>query len=262
MTTPSNPEFGLTEAHRRVPGADSATPARLSAVTATDPARLVDGTHRLRVLIANQRADRLAVLEQVVAGLGHEVIAHTIDVRDVAALTARARPDIALVGLGASSTHALELISEITRGAFCPVIALLGAYDADWLHEAAERGIWAYIVDTRPEELQSSIEITLRRYAEHQDIQGAFDRRNADILRSSELMDDRRRRMLELHDGVVQTLTMAELALDLGRVDESRDALVRALENARTSVSRSLSELRDEGFSLVELLRVVTPAGG
>jgi hypothetical protein len=34
---------------------------------------------------------------------------------------------VALVGLGSSSEHALELISEIVREASCPVIAILHA---------------------------------------------------------------------------------------------------------------------------------------
>ena len=36
----------------------------------------------LRVLIANERKDRLALLAQVVTGLGHEVIAREIDVKE------------------------------------------------------------------------------------------------------------------------------------------------------------------------------------
>ena len=89
----------------------------------------MNGIHHLRVLIANQRADRLEMLAQVVAGLGHEVIAREIHVSDVAAVTARERPDVALVGLGESAEHALNQISEIVAEAFCPVIALLEEYD-------------------------------------------------------------------------------------------------------------------------------------
>ena len=61
------------------------------------------GTKHLRVLIANERKDRLAVVGAVVVALGHEVIAREIDVEDVAAVTVRERPDVALVGLGDSS---------------------------------------------------------------------------------------------------------------------------------------------------------------
>jgi AmiR/NasT family two-component response regulator len=219
----------------------------------------MDRTHHLRVLIANQRADRLELLAGVVRDLGHEVIAQEIHVADVGAVTARERPDVALVGLGASSEHALELITEIVRGAFCPVIALLETYDAEWVDRAAQRGVYAYIVDSRPEELQSAIDITLRRFAEFQNLHGAFERRNAEVLRKTELTLTRRRHVLELHDGVVQGLAVAQLALDLDRRDESREALLGALENARAIVSRSLDDLRSEGVPLEELIGDAAP---
>src|SRR6267143_3021117 len=118
----------------------------------------------LRILIANERRDRLELLADVVSGLGHEVIAREVDVREVGAVTAREHPDVALVGLGLSSDHALELIGEIVHEATCPVIALLSAKDPAYINEAAKRGVFAYIVDSTPAELQSAIDITLRRF--------------------------------------------------------------------------------------------------
>ena len=131
----------------------------------------------LRVLIANERRDRLELLAQVVAGLGHEVIAREIDVSEVGAVTAREHPDVALVGLGLSSEHALGLIAEIVHESACPVIALLSARDPAYILEAAKRGVFAYIVDADAEELQSAIDITLQRFAEYQGLRGAFGRR-------------------------------------------------------------------------------------
>ena len=64
-----------------------------------------DETQHLRVLIANERRDRLELLAQVVTGLGHEVIAREVEVGEVGTVTARERPDVALVGLGLSSDH-------------------------------------------------------------------------------------------------------------------------------------------------------------
>jgi AmiR/NasT family two-component response regulator len=219
----------------------------------------VGETNHLRVLIANGRTDHLEVLARVVSGLGHEVIAREIHVKDVGAVTARERPDVALVGLGESSDHALLLITEIVRGAFCPVIALLDTYDADWIEHAAERGVYAYIVHSRPEELQSAMDITLRRFAEYQDMQGAFKQRDAEVLRETELTLSRRRQVLELHDGVVQGLAVAHLALELDRTDESRDAILGALEQARDIVSRSLDDLRREGVPLEQLIGDASP---
>jgi chemotaxis response regulator CheB len=90
-------------------------------------------TEHLRVLIANERRDRLAIVAPIVAALGHEVIAREIDVTEVGAVTTRERPDVALVGLGESSQHALVLIEQIVQEAACPVIALIHSPDADFV---------------------------------------------------------------------------------------------------------------------------------
>ena len=213
-----------------------------------------DGTRGLRVLIANRRSERLELFARLVSGLGHEVIGLEIHVSEVAAMTARERPDVALVGLGESPEHSLKLISEIVGGAFCPVIALLDAYDGDWLNQAAAEGVFAYIVDTTPEELQSTLDITLRRFGEHQQLQGAFERRDAEVVRESTRRKARQHQVLELHDGVVQSLSAALLALDLDQRDEARDALVDALDKTRGIVSRTLDELVLQGMPLQEVI--------
>jgi AmiR/NasT family two-component response regulator len=134
-------------------------------------------TQHLRVLIANERRDRLALVAPIVAALGHEVIAREIEVNDVGAVTARERPDVALVGLGESSDHALTLIEKIVRESACPVIVLLHAPDPDFVKEASKRGVFAYITDADAMDWQSSIDIVLRRFAEYHDLEGAFGRR-------------------------------------------------------------------------------------
>jgi AmiR/NasT family two-component response regulator len=134
-------------------------------------------TEHLRVLIANERKDRLQLVGPIVASLGHEVIAREIDVEQVSTVTARERPDVALVGLGASSDHALGLIDRIVQEAACPVIVLLHAPDPAFMQEASKRGVFAYITDGEASDWQSSIDIVLRRFAEYQDLEGAFGRR-------------------------------------------------------------------------------------
>ena len=134
-------------------------------------------TSHLRVLIANERRDRLALVAPIVIALGHEVIAREIDVADVGPVTARERPDVALVGLGESSEHALDLIDKIVHEAACPVIVLLHSPDPGFVKEASKRGVFAHISDDDVEDWQSSIDIVLRRFAEYHELQGAFGRR-------------------------------------------------------------------------------------
>jgi two-component system, response regulator / RNA-binding antiterminator len=146
----------------------------------------------LRVLVANERKDRIALVTKLVAALGHTVVAGTTHVIEVGALTSREHPDVALVGLGSSSAHALELIERIVQEADCPVIAVLEGRDASFVDEAAKRGVFAYIVDGSPEELQSALDITLRRFAEYHDLQGAFGRR-AQTERAKGILMERHR---------------------------------------------------------------------
>jgi response regulator NasT len=134
-------------------------------------------TEHLRVLIANERKDRLELVAPIVAALGHEVIAREVEVEEVGPLTAKERPDVALVGLGESSAHALSLIDKIVQESRCPVIVLLHAPDTDFVKEASKRGVFAYITDAGARDWQSSIDIVLRRFTEYHDLEGAFGRR-------------------------------------------------------------------------------------
>lgn len=131
----------------------------------------------LRILIADEEVDGLDKLAGLVEALGHEVIAREVDATAIGAVTARLDPDVALVELGSSTDHALALIQQLVREAACPVIALLSSSDADYVSQAARLGIFAYIVDSSDEELQSALEITLERFAEYHALQGAFGRR-------------------------------------------------------------------------------------
>jgi AmiR/NasT family two-component response regulator len=134
-------------------------------------------TEHLRVLIANERKDRLALIAPSVADLGHEVVASEVNVADVRVVTARERPDVALVGLGKSSDHALDLIDKLVKEAACPVILLIHASDPSFVKEASKRGIFACITDSDVDEWQSAIDIVLRRFTEYHDLEAAFSRR-------------------------------------------------------------------------------------
>ena len=92
-------------------------------------------------------------------------------------MTARERPDVALVGLGESSEHALELIERIVKEAACPVIVIIHAPDPWFINEAAKRGVFAYITDGEASDWQSAIDIVLRRFGEYHNLEGAFGRR-------------------------------------------------------------------------------------
>lgn len=94
----------------------------------------------------------------------------------VGAATEQERPDVALVAVGPSPArarvdranrsrvHLPRDRAPLSRGPrLCP--------------RGGPAGVYAYVVDASPEELQSTIDLTLRRFTEYQDLQGAFGRR-------------------------------------------------------------------------------------
>jgi response regulator NasT len=133
---------------------------------------------RLQVLIANEREDILETITAIVEELGHEIVGRGLDIGAVGPLSRSTGAEVALVGLGLDSNHALEQISAIVHEAACPVIALLDAKDPSYVHQAANRGVFAYVVlEGDSGELQGALDVTLRRFAEFQNLQGAFGRR-------------------------------------------------------------------------------------
>ena len=178
------------------------------------------------MLVANERQDRLVIVADVIRGLGHDVIAPQIEVSEVGPITALEHPDVAFVGLGASSQHALELIEQIVHEAACPVVALLHQPDPGFVMEAAKRGIFAYITDGDPQEWQNSIEIVLRRFAEFRDLEGAFKRRT---------LTERAKGILMERHGIDE-----ERAFQMIR-EHSRETKTKLVDTAQSIVDGSLA---------------------
>jgi AmiR/NasT family two-component response regulator len=120
----------------------------------------------LRVLTADEDADALEGLSELVRGLGHEVIARAISLQDVAEVVAAEEPDVALVVLHQDREHALDLIGEIAEYGAGPVIALLDSEDPAFIARAAEEGIAAYARPINDVTVQNAIEVALHRHAE------------------------------------------------------------------------------------------------
>lgn len=141
-------------------------------------------TDGLRVLVADEDAEALDRLADLLHRLGHTVCAYAVEVAQVADRVANDDPDVSIVVLHRDDDHALALIEEIGAYASGPVIALTQQDDADFTARAAELGIAAQAKPERPEAVQSAIEVALRRHAEIErlaakvdELEGALARR-------------------------------------------------------------------------------------
>lgn len=132
---------------------------------------------RLKVLVADERQKYLEPISDAVRELGHEVVAHETDISRVGEATEEHRPSVAIVALHEDTDHALEMISEIVEEATCPVVALADAASREFVHEAARRGVFAYLDSTEETELQGGIDVALQRYQQYTKLLSAFERR-------------------------------------------------------------------------------------
>jgi AmiR/NasT family two-component response regulator len=139
---------------------------------------VADPARRLRALIVDGPTERRGEVMTTVTSLGHEVVGEGADLETIAAVTVAELPDVALVIVGENSHQALELIRTIVREAACPVIAILDVQDRAFVDQAARLGIFSYIARGGDlEEMQSSIDVALERFAEYHALEGAFGRR-------------------------------------------------------------------------------------
>lgn len=195
----------------------------------------IQNISRLRVLVTDGPGVRLDEVTRTIAGLGHDVIARESSLPDVASITASERPDVAVVIVHEGTAKALELIDRIVHEAACPVIAVLDVQDRAFIMEAAKRGIFAYIADGHdPQEMQSAIDIVLRRFAEYHALEGAFGRRAVTERAKGVLMerhdineqaafnmlrDEARRsnrKLVDVADAVVSSRSMLPARSDVG----------------------------------------------
>jgi AmiR/NasT family two-component response regulator len=138
----------------------------------------------LRVLAADEDQRALDATAAVLRGLGHEVTALAIGVREAADLIAADEPDLSLVVVHDDHEHALSLVDELNEYSSGPVIVVLTEADSELVRRAAERGIDAFAQTMDPTAIQSAIELAMKRHGELQaltdkvdQLQGALERR-------------------------------------------------------------------------------------
>jgi response regulator NasT len=174
----------------------------------------------LTILLADEDEEALEALGDVVRALGHEVTPFAVSVEEAAHLIVREDPDLTIVVVHNNDEHALALIGESVELASGPVIAQLrGRDDVDFVAKAAERGIAAYVDSADPKNVQSAIEVSIRRYRE-------AARLNEKVGQLESALE--RRAVIERAKGII---------MERQRIGE-RDAFERLREHARGSNRR------------------------
>ena len=160
-----------------------------------------DTTDGLTVLVADEDAEALHSTARVLGGLGHHVAAYAVSVGQAAE---RIAEDLSVVAVHDDLEHALDLIDELSESARGPVVAVVETgHDGDFLARAAARGIDGFARSEDPHEVQTAIELALRRHRQEAQLteqvtqlETALERRSMierakGILMERHMIDDR-----------------------------------------------------------------------
>ena len=173
------------------------------------------GQTALRVLLADEDPGALKVTAGQVRELGHTPTEIAVSLREAAEAIARDDPDLTIVVLYGDDEHALDLIEEIDAFSSGPVIALLDREDPEFVAAAADRGIFAYARQETADSIQSAIEVAMRRWREHHELE-------AQVARLENALE--RRALIERAKGIL---------MERHNVDD-RAAFQRVREHARS----------------------------
>jgi response regulator NasT len=127
-------------------------------------------TQGLSVLLADEDTEALRSTARVLHGLGHHVASYAVSVGEAAERIAEEDPDLSVVAVHDDLEHALDLIDELREAARGPVVAVMEQGGGDFLVRAAARGIDGFARTEDPAEVQSAIEVALRRHRQEAEL--------------------------------------------------------------------------------------------
>ncbi len=153
----------------------------------------------MRVMLVDNDAQRLDMLESALRGGGHEVVARRSTSDDLLAATRECRPEIVLIDVDSPGRDMLESLAQINRDDPMPMALFAAKSDVESIRRAMRAGVCAYVVDgLSASRLQPVMEVAIARFAEHQAVRRELDEAKSrladrrDIDRAKGLMMSRR----------------------------------------------------------------------
>jgi response regulator NasT len=140
--------------------------------TANAPGRIQpegDQPMSLRVMLVDRDPARIAILEQALSEAGHRVIARIHDDGNLAAEVGTHQPDVIVIDMEAPGRDTLEQMRDISRDHPKPIILFSDKRDTDYIRQAVQAGVSAYVVDgLSRERVMPIVEVAVARFREFQ----------------------------------------------------------------------------------------------
>lgn len=137
----------------------------------------------LRIVVAEDEPEVLADLEEMLADIGHEVVAGVQDGAALVAACSELSPDLVLTDIKMPDMDGLEAAEQIRAIRPTPFVIASAFHDQEFIDRALKQHVLAYLIKPISEEtLKASIELAMQRFREFQ----ALHEQAADLQQSLE----------------------------------------------------------------------------
>ncbi|MCU0736163.1 MAG: ANTAR domain-containing protein [Methylotetracoccus sp.] len=131
---------------------------------------------KLRIMIVDQDPGRGAILQQALADAGHTVVGRLNDEHTLLAAIAEHQPDMVVIDMEAPGRDTLEQLREVSRDNPKPIVLFSNNRDRDYIRQAVQVGVSAYIVDgLSRERVLPIVEVAMARFREFQALRRELD---------------------------------------------------------------------------------------
>jgi response regulator NasT len=125
---------------------------------------------------------RFPLLDRVLAGAGHEVIARLVSASDLAARAGALSPDIIIIDIDSPDPGLIENVRAVQRERPCPIVLFTNDDKGDTIRAAIHAGVHAYVVDGfSTGRVLPILEVAMARFEEHRSMREEIDRAKATL---------------------------------------------------------------------------------
>jgi two-component system, response regulator / RNA-binding antiterminator len=126
---------------------------------------------KLRVMLVDDRDERVELLRVPLMAAGHEIIARVHPEDDLQARVQEWKPDVIIVDMDSPSRDTLEQMRCINRDQPRPIVMFAESEDRNLIHDAVQAGVSAYIVDgLGHKRVIPILEVAIARFNEFQNL--------------------------------------------------------------------------------------------
>ena len=137
-------------------------------------------------MLVDQHPERSAILDQALAEAGHRVVARVQAERRLLNEVQACQPDIIIIDMESPGRDTLEQLREIGRDQPKPIILFSNERDGEYIRQAVQAGVSAYVVDgLLQERVMPIVDVAIARFRE-------FEALRRELLETKHQLADRK----------------------------------------------------------------------